>query len=74
MLFFSVVVDMTDKSTIDMAHVWKQSVLNKVTKTVKVTDEEKMIDKDGNPVGDYIISPQPFYNAIRYRTVFAITV
>lgn len=47
-----VVVDMTDKSTIDMAHVWKQSVLNKVTKTVKVTDEEKMIDKDGNPIID----------------------
>ena len=41
---------MNNKSTIDMAHVWKQTVVNKVTKTVEVSQEEKVIDKDGNPV------------------------
>lgn len=47
-----VIVDMNNKSTIDMAHVWKQTVVNKVTKTVEVSQEEKVIDKDGNPVID----------------------
>ena len=38
------IVDMNNKTTIDMAHVWKQSLVNKVTRKVKVMDPE------GNPV------------------------
>ena len=29
----TVVVDMTNKTTLDMANVWKQTVLNKLTRT-----------------------------------------
>ena len=41
---------MNNKTSMDMAHVWKQTVLNRVTRTVDGVVEEKQIDRDGNPV------------------------
>ena len=48
---------MNNKTTIDMAHVWKQSLVNKVTRKVKVMDPE------GNPVSlTYFVTEKSFFN------------
>ncbi|XP_052807313.1 uncharacterized protein LOC128236477 isoform X2 [Mya arenaria] len=46
-----VVVDLTNKATIDMANVWRQTVVNKLTKTVP-------IDGNNNP-GEPMVTEEP---------------
>ena len=49
------VVDLTNKATIDMANVWKQTVLNKLTKLVPAENS-----KNGEPMEEVPVSPVDF--------------
>ncbi|XP_053396543.1 uncharacterized protein LOC123552688 isoform X2 [Mercenaria mercenaria] len=50
-----VVVDLTNKATVDMANVWKQIVLNKLTKLVPTENS-----KNGEPMQEVPVSPVNF--------------
>ena len=55
---------MNNKTSMDMAHVWKQTVLNRVTRTVDGVVEEKQIDRDGNPVSRCLLLKRFLYDVI----------
>jgi hypothetical protein len=50
-----VVVDLTNKATIDMANVWKQTVLNKLTRLVPTE-----ISNNGEQLQEVPVSPVNF--------------
>lgn len=54
-----VVVDLTNKSTMDMANVWKQTVLNKLTTTVALDDGSNN-NNNGEVLNEVPVDPVDF--------------
>ncbi|KAL4232976.1 hypothetical protein ACF0H5_007663 [Mactra antiquata] len=76
-----VIVDMTDPASIDMANVWKQTVLNKLTKTQLSEDKKEMKETPVDPINfpvlllgnKYDIIEEEMYRNIASRKVSVST-